>query len=171
MCGFAVKVWASMRQSPPDREGTTLRAIRRLLAASLAVGMLGTGAELLLIGHYESATQVAPIALIGIGITSFVWHVAAPGASAVRVVRSVMVAFTILGGIGVALHATGNKAFELEMYPSRTGWDLAWKTMTGATPVLAPGAITLLGLIGLALTHRHPAAGKATPDTTGVIRS
>jgi hypothetical protein len=38
-----------MRQPPQDPEGTTLRAIRRLLAALLAVGMVGTGAELLLI--------------------------------------------------------------------------------------------------------------------------
>jgi hypothetical protein len=30
------------------------------------------------------------------------------------------------------------------------------KALTGATPVLAPGSMSLLGVIGLALTYRHP---------------
>jgi hypothetical protein len=31
------------------------------------------------------------------------------------------------------------------------------KTLTGATPVLAPGSMSLLGVVGLAFTYRHPA--------------
>jgi hypothetical protein len=31
------------------------------------------------------------------------------------------------------------------------------KTLTGATPVLAPGSMSLLGFVGLAFTYRHPA--------------
>jgi hypothetical protein len=32
----------------------------------------------------------------------------------------------------------------------------ALKTITGATPVLAPGSMVLLGLVGFAYTYRHP---------------
>jgi hypothetical protein len=31
--------------------------------------------------------------------------------------------------------------------------------VTGATPALSPGAVVLLGLLGLALTYGHPALG------------
>jgi hypothetical protein len=36
------------------------------------------------------------------------------------------------------------------------------KTLTGATPVLAPGSMSLLGLIGLAFTYGHP--GLRSPE-------
>jgi hypothetical protein len=129
---------------------TTLRGIRRLLLATLVVGMIGTASELLLIGHYESAAQYAPLVLLGIGLIVVALYVAAPGTAVLRIMRFVMLAFVIGGVVGVALHLHGNKEFELEMYPTRSGWDLVKKVMTGATPVLAPGAMTLLGLIGLA---------------------
>ena len=50
-----------------------------------------------------------------------------------------MALFVLSGGIGVALHYRGNVEFELEMYPSLSGLELVRKTLTGATPVLAPG--------------------------------
>jgi hypothetical protein len=43
------------------------------------------------------------------------------------------------------------------MSPSRDGMSLISKTLTGATPVLAPGSMSLLGVVGLAFTYRHPA--------------
>jgi hypothetical protein len=64
--------------------------------------------------------------------------------------------FVLSGGIGVVLHYQGNVAFELEMYPTLSGMELVSRTLTGATPVLAPGSMTLLGLVGLAATYRHP---------------
>ena len=54
------------------------------------------------------------------------------------------------------LHYQGNTAFELEMYPDMAGLELVQKTLTGATPVLAPGSMALLGLVGLAAVLRHP---------------
>ena len=42
------------------------------------------------------------------------------------------------------------------MYPAMGGLELVQKTLTGATPVLAPGSMTLLGLIGLTHTYKHP---------------
>jgi hypothetical protein len=75
----------------------------------------------------------------------------------VRALQATMVLFIVTGGIGVGLHYDGNVEFELELSPEASGFDLIARTMTGATPVLAPGTMMLLGLVGLALVHRHPA--------------
>jgi hypothetical protein len=54
------------------------------------------------------------------------------------------------------------------MYPSMRGFDMIQKTLTGATPVLAPGSMTLLGLIGLTYSYRHPCLyTQSSRDTEG----
>jgi hypothetical protein len=68
--------------------------------------------------------------------------------------------------IGVGLHYTGNAEFEVEMYPSLSGLALVGGALTGATPVLAPGSMTLLGLVGLAYTYRHPRLYRKSDSTT-----
>lgn len=127
--------------------------VTALLALALIAGLLGTGAELVLLGHYETPAQYAPLVLIAAGVAAFAWQRLAPTGRAPRTLQGVMVLFILAGVAGIALHAQGNVEFELEMYPSRAGADLVWKTLTGATPVLAPGSMTLLGLIGLAYTQ------------------
>ena len=81
----------------------------------------------------------------------------APRAAIIRTLQVLMAVFVASGIIGIALHYKGNEAFELEMSPSRAGMSLVSKTLTGATPVLAPGSMSLLGFVGLAFAHRHPA--------------
>ena len=76
-----------------------------------------------------------------------------------------MVLFLGAGILGVGLHYQGNNEFELEMYPSLAGVELLSKALTGATPVLAPGSMSLLGVIGLALTYRHPLLRDLAPET------
>jgi hypothetical protein len=39
------------------------------------------------------------------------------------------------------------------MYPAMAGVELVRKTLSGATRVLAPGSMALLGLVGLAAVH------------------
>ena len=91
------------------------------------------------------------------GILVAAWTLIAPRPAAIRTLQVLMVIFVASGIIGVVLHYKGNEAFELEMSPSRAGLSLISKTLTGATPVLAPGSMSLLGFVGLAFTHRHPA--------------
>jgi hypothetical protein len=134
-----------------------LGTIRKILLWSLLAGSAGTLLELLLIGHDEMATQLAPLALLGGGIVVTAWTLIAPYRAAIRALQVLMLFFVASGIIGVILHYQGNEAFELEMSPSRAGLSLISKTLTGATPVLAPGSMSLLGIVGLALTYRHPA--------------
>ena len=114
------------------------------------------GAELLFIGHVADVWQLLPVGLLAASLAVLGWHAARPGRGSVRGVQALMLAFVASGGLGVALHYRGNEAFELEMYPSRAGFELVRETLTGATPVLAPGSMSLLGLVGLVVTYRHP---------------
>ena len=138
-------------------EPRPLGTIRKILIWGLLAGSTGTLIELLLIGHDEMAAQLAPLVLLGVGIIVALGALVAPGPLVIRTVQLVMVIFMASGIIGIVLHYEGNEAFELEMSPTRAGMSLISKTLTGATPVLAPGSMSLLGLVGLAFTYGHPA--------------
>jgi hypothetical protein len=103
------------------------------------------------------AAQLAPQVLLVAGILVAGWAQIASNGAAIRILQLLMVVFVASGIIGIVLHYQGNEAFELEMSPSRAGMSLVSKTLTGATPVLAPGSMSLLGLVGLAFAYRHPA--------------
>jgi len=140
---------------------STLAAIRRFLLAILLFGVAGMGTELLLIGHVEGVLQLAPVVLLAAGLLVAAWHAVAPHAATVRVLQATMGLFVLTGTVGIGLHYDGNAEFELEMYPSLSGVELFRKTMTGATPVFAPGTMALLGFVGLAHTYRHPLTRRA----------
>ncbi len=73
--------------------------------------------------------------------------------------RLTMLAYVLGGMAGFWFHIGANMDFELEMYSRLSGWDLVSRTARGALPVLAPGALIQLGLIGYLYTHRHPDPG------------
>jgi len=134
-------------------DGVLVR-IRRYLFALLAIGCVGTTLELLLLGHYEDVTQFAPLVLLVTGIAATGWHLVARHAYSARVLQLVMVLFVASGAVGVGLHFRGNVEFEREMYPTMAGLELIGKTLTGATPVLAPATMALLGGVGLLAVYR-----------------
>jgi hypothetical protein len=142
-------------------EPATLRALRRLLLATLLFGAAGLSIELLLLEHVDGWQQIAPVALLGASLPLGGWLALRPSAAAVRSLQVLMGLFIVSGAFGSVLHYEGNVEFELEMYPSMAGMELFAKTMTGATPVLAPGTMILLGLVGLAAAHRHPRTHRA----------
>jgi hypothetical protein len=129
-----------------EGEGRLGRAVTGLLAVALA----GTGAELLLLEHYEDAWQFVPLVLIALGLLAMGWRVARPGATSLRAFRAVMMLMVASGALGLFLHYRGNTEFELERDPALSGFALFREAMTGATPALAPGAMMLFGLLGLA---------------------
>ena len=134
-------------------EPRTLARLRRILWLTLVLGVAGMGTELLLIGHVDGVFQITPLVLLGCGLAALVWHTVRPHAVSIRAVRTLMTLFVVSGLAGTVLHFQGNRAFELEMYPEMSGIVLVFNTLTGATPVLAPGSMTLLGIVGLAATY------------------
>lgn len=135
---------------------STLPALRRLLLALLALGLLGSGVELVLLDHTEDAFQWVPIVLIAVGLVACGVVAVRPGPRVLWAFRVLMVAFVLAGGVGLYQHYHGNAEFELEMRPDLEGLELFKEAVTGATPALAPGMMAQLGLLGLAFTFRHP---------------
>ncbi len=132
-----------------------LPAFRRLIMAVVIVGIVGIGAELVLLEHWESALQWTPlIALIAatLVILSAGIH---PTRTRILALRIVMLALVLVGILGIGLHWRSNALLELEMNPSAEGWPFIRRVLFGGTPLLAPGAIMHLGLIGLAATYRQ----------------
>jgi hypothetical protein len=127
-----------------------------MLLFILVLGIVGTGAELLLIGHYEDPWQIAPLGLFAAGLVAVAWLGVSRGPAGIRALQIVMALFVASGGLGVYLHYAGNIEFERELDPGLSGFALFKEAIRGATPALAPGTMVLLGLIGLVYTHEHP---------------
>jgi hypothetical protein len=159
-------------------DGGIVRGIRRFVLVVLMLGLLGTGADLLLLEHYEDAWQAPPLVLIAIALVMAAWllvRASAIGWTAVLAFRIIMASFVCAGLLGVLLHGSGNREFQTEIDPTLTGWPLLVKVLTAkAPPALAPGVMVQLGLLGFLYTYRHPALTAARrasgPASTGAQR-
>lgn len=141
----------------PNAElGKTLIPLRRGILALLVAGLLGTGTELLLMGHTEDLAQLIPLLLIGLSLLVLGWYAAGESALSLQVLRGIMLLSVVSGAVGSFLHYRGNVEFEIEMTPGLQGWGLFREAMSGATPALAPGTMILLGALGLLYTLGHP---------------
>ena len=140
------------------------RVIRRGLLATLLLGICGTLVELLLLKHTDGLWQLAPLALLGVALAVLVAHQLLARAATIRALQGVMILFLASGVVGLALHYRGNVEWELERMASLSGVELFRHAVMGATPTLAPGAMVILGLIGLLYTYRHPATSRAAPN-------
>ncbi len=125
-----------------------VRRVRRLLFALSVAGMGGVLLELLLLGHTEGTRQLLPITALVAGLVTTCIAFVRPGVLTVGLHRLAMLACAGVGCAGLWFHYSGNAEFELEMAPTIAGLDLVREALTGATPVLAPGAMLLLGGLG-----------------------
>lgn len=142
--------------------------MRRVFLVIFLIGTIGVGAELILTGHTEGWRQLIPLWLIAISFIALACHAAKPGPSNTRIFQSLMLLFVISGFAGIWLHYQARVEFKSESDPALHGLNLFWEAVTGATmpPVLAPGMMIQMGLLGLAYTFRHPALDNSTPQKT-----
>ena len=113
-------------------------------------------AELALSGHTEGFLQLIPFIVSGVAIVSIgIWHLNKSTASLVlmRVVMVLSCAASVVGGIQHFLH---NLELELEIRPGSVWTDVFVETISGASPLLAPGVLFLAGLMVLAAVHKWP---------------
>ena len=135
-----------------------LPVLRKLILAVLLLGTIGILTELILLSHYEDAFQMIPLVLLATACGVTAWHIVRPAAASVRALQALMVLFLCAGAAGVAFHFNGAAEFQLEMNPSQGWTELVSKVLrVHAPPLLAPGAMVQLGLLGLVYTYRHPA--------------
>ena len=139
--------------------------LRRVLLAVFLVGMVGAGADLFLLEHFEDKLQLIPPALLGLAVIVLAWHVIHRGPASLRVFQILMILFVIAGFTGLVLHYRGSVEFQLEVNPDLRGLDLFLKAIRAkAPPALGPGAMINLGLLGLAYAYRHPILGGPPGD-------
>lgn len=156
-----------MRKTDVGGPQAALPAVRRIILALLLLGLLGTGTELILLGHFENSRQLIPLALIAMGLVVLAWHVVDRGRASVRALRFTMILLVMGGLAGLVFHYRGNTEFQLEVNPSLRGLELFLKVMRAkAPPALAPGAMIHLGLLGLVNAYWHPALASPSSDTT-----
>lgn len=136
-----------------------IEAWRRYLLYILLFGAVGLLAELYLLDHYEDWRQWIPLVLIVAGTTAGVWLAVRPSHGAVRTFRILLAAYVPAGLLGVYFHFQSNVEFEQELHPNSAGLELVTESLGGAMPTLAPGAMIMLGLLGILIALQHPAAG------------
>lgn len=154
----------------PATHDRPVRVLRGALLAVFVAGALGTGGELLLVGHFEDAWQLVPLGLLGAGLLALVAYGVTRAARALRLFRVVLLLFPPAAMLGLYLHYRANAEFKLETYPEMHGMRLFWEAIQGASPPsLAPGAMLLLAVAGLAYSFDHSAPGPrgAGPHTKG----
>jgi hypothetical protein len=148
----------------PTVEDATARGIRRMLLATLLLAAAGLSADLLLLDHVESWTQLIPLGVMALALASLLASLLVSAAAVVHGIRLIMVMAIASGLVGGVLHFRGNAAFQRELAPDIRTSDLFWKSIRAkAPPALAPFAMLQFGLIGLAWSYRHPALRSRPP--------
>ena len=131
--------------------------LRRGLWILAGATFVGTAAELALIGHRESLVQGLPFVLCGIGAVAAGLGALQPRVGPLWAVRTVA-GFVLLGAtFGIWEHLEHNHAFAAEIQPNATTSELLVLALTGASPLLAPGALGVGGALLALASWRHPA--------------
>jgi hypothetical protein len=131
--------------------------LRRFLLALAALLCLGTLGELVLIDHLEEPLQYVPFVLCGLGLIAIAAVFFKPQRKTIWALRVIMVLVALGGFLGVYEHLAGNQEFALEINQQASGSELLMDTLTGASPVLAPGVLVITAIVAQASTYFHPA--------------
>jgi hypothetical protein len=144
-----------MNQTADSSPLIVLTRLRGLLLSLLAAEIIGVGAELLLLSHWEDWWQLVPLIVLAVGLAVLTCHVIWRNQASLRAFQLVMILFLLSGGLGIWLHYDGRAEFRQELDPSLAGWKLFRAAMTGSTtpPVLAPGMMIQMGCLGLACLY------------------
>ncbi len=138
--------------APADCAGTSrVELLRRWILVILVLGLLGTVTELVLLEHYEQPLQFVPLVLIVAAVGVLWWEVKRRDVASRRATQIVMALFVLAGFVGFAAHFQGSAEYQLELNPDMSNWELLEKILRAkAPPLLAPGMMLELGLLGLA---------------------
>jgi uncharacterized membrane protein len=137
----------------PRPAGTTdlLDLLRVWILGVLALGLLGTVTELILLEHYEQPLQLVPVGLIAAALAAIAWHLWRRDSASLNTLLVLMGLFVLAGFLGFIAHFAGSTEFQLELNPDMSTWELLEKVMRAkAPPLLAPGMMLQLGLLGIA---------------------
>jgi len=126
-----------------------------LLIISVGIFIM-TVTELFFLEHWSFTIQFLPFALSALGMVSAAMVYFRPNQKTVKFTQWAMILIAVCSLIGFYQHMAGNLTFWLEIEPDASTWDLVVATFKGGIPVLAPGILTLGGVIGWSATYKHP---------------
>jgi hypothetical protein len=133
-----------------------LELLRGLVLAVLVIGLLGTVTELVLLEHYEQVLQLIPVVLIAAALGAIIWQLISKSAASLRALEIIMILFVLAGFAGVVAHFHGSAEFQLDLNPAMSTWELLEKVMRAkAPPLLAPGMMLQMGLLGLIYVYSN----------------
>jgi hypothetical protein len=134
-----------------DMDSVVLERLRLWIVGIIVLGLVGTMTELILLEHDEQALQFVPLVLMVVGAAALAWYATAKDTSSLRVLQVVMGLFVLSGFAGMAAHFNGSAEYQLELNPDLDTWELLDKILHAkAPPLLAPGMMMQMGLLGLA---------------------
>ena len=134
-----------------DAETVVLERLRLWVLGVIVLGLIGTMTELILLEHDEQALQFVPLVLMVLGAVALVWNVVGKSTASLRALQIVMGLFVLSGFVGMAAHFNGSLEYQLELNPDLSTWELVEKILHAkAPPLLAPGMMMQMGLLGLA---------------------
>ncbi len=139
-----------------DTSLSTAQILRRIILGIIFIGTVGAVVELFFIGHYKEFTQWPPFILLGLTAIGVILMTRNPSPRMVQLFRWLMVIVALSSLAGIFFHLKGNVEFKMETKPDLKGLTLLWKSMLGGIPILAPGIMAQIGMLGLGYTFKHP---------------
>jgi uncharacterized membrane protein len=138
----------------PEAGAEYLQLLRAAVLGVLILGLVVTVTELILLEHYEEPLQFVPLVLIAAAVAVLAWDAARRDAASLTALQIVMALFVLAGFVGMAAHFHGSAEYQLELNPEMTTSELIEKVLRAkAPPLLAPGMMMQLGLLGLAYAY------------------
>jgi hypothetical protein len=138
-------------------DDATLKGMRLLIMAAIAVALTVTEAELIYVGHTGTNNgQLIAVVLVAAGLTVSTWHAIARNTTSIVVFRFTMYLFLVFGLDGMLTHYNAAVHAALKLHPTLAGLPLLTATLSGSIPLLAPGMLIQVGLLGLVYTFNHP---------------
>ena len=114
-----------------------------LIFLIMIFGML---ADLLLIEHFESFWQFVPVVFLAVSGIGYFLILKGTGLSLFRVWMYVGM---LAGVVGIYMHVRNNWEFAIELRSNLKGWELITEVATGAIPVISPGFLIPIAMLGL----------------------
>jgi uncharacterized membrane protein len=134
-----------------------IELLRQWIVVILVLGLLGTVMELVLLEHYEQPMQLVPVVLIVAAVAALWWEFRQHNLASRRTMQIIMVLFVLAGFLGFLAHFHGSAEYQLELNPDMSNLELLEKILRAkAPPLLAPGMMLQLGLLGLAYVFSDP---------------
>jgi hypothetical protein len=137
-----------------------LHRLRVFLLSIAALLCVGTVLELWLTEHTESAVQLIPFGLCGLGLLAIGAALLRPQRATLLILRLSMGLMAVGSAFGIFEHIEHNLAFELEIRPTATANQVFLDALSGASPLLAPVILALAAVLAIAATYYHPALEK-----------